>query len=1449
MHYEAKVQAKYLWAMLSGSHTPLCTNGRVTHLQFQAKIHGYQTDDLVCETVDSVGQTSKALIQVKRSVAALASDEKFKEAVTAAWLDFQDSDKFVRERDRIVLVYDERLSPRMGGARALSNFARTSDDACEFWKKATETGFSSESNRQALEAVSTIITGFAAEPPSQDEQYVFWRHLFFVSHSIDDEASVEYAEIMNSIGWALGAELSREPGLVWAFLVEKCLKFNSVAASVGLDSVGPHLPAEWVPVLEDFRASGISGLPAGVQPVGFISESSSPVPSRPSYVHSTANASLAGNRPSFLFQYDGMELPTVRDSSANKLITRQLDSISGKLKNCQYQTALDDISIVGKDLQPFDNAQKARWYHQRGICHWHLGDAEQAAADFLKAGEFDGDDEKIVSARIRGLVLQGNAGGAIEEASAALERFPESLPILLSMLHAKIVQNAPIDPSHIPAIHRDETDVLQMLAWAAKQRGEQKAGIELAVRALDSKSVGFYTRNTALTIVIEGIINSGGSLTHRILDDETAERLRKVLEAFEPLAEHLWSVQSPSVVADTAAYIGYGFLMLNRAEGALRLVHDANAYNLSCPNLLRVELEALSHLGRNQEYWEKASQYIEKLDDANLISIAQNAANSGRIEMVERIIERARAADPKLLTMLTALRWLALVNSDKQAQAKEEVLACGLEKETDLYLLSMAVRILYEEKEEAAAESALHRVEQLASHKEEAEYVLVADLLYDVRRYKDAFRYYEKALPRNQFSAWHVRLLRCYVKTGSRRKAKSLIEEFPAGWLENDEARFLAVELGQTAGDWPFLEGVAKVELERSPEQASSWILNLYVLVRVKPAVEVRDFLETLPVELKGSIEQIAQLSVQEIRYGLYMNGMQRMYRLHRKHLNSVESASAFFSMCLLNAGLPHMEESLATVAPGASVELKDKSGRTWRVTIDPAGTEGLSEDSEFLLSSSEYARLLFGATVGTQFTLPGPLGTKVEAEVVSISSAYLRLMVLARDLATESLSPTSNMVSISMETRQDGSLDLSPILAQLQHGNAHAQKTFELYKTHQITLGVFSRLMRKSPVDTIRGWGPELPPLFVSTGTIEERQVAAEILRNSEQAYVVDSATLTLLVNFECIAVLGCLPKIWVSSVSNDIIQAELEKLRTESGERGTLFERDGKLGFIEATEESLHSNLQQMEAIAAAIERYCEVAPAYGLEQENEIVNKLQSILTDEEHSMLLLAEEKNACLFTVDGRFRRFASLASISGVWPQEALAHALSIDVLNEPAYSAAVLKMFYANHDFISLRAGDLMFMTRQGRDWVNFGLRQFKKSLSSPQANFKSAYDVCMEFMELLAMSGARLNVFVEILKHLTIGLARHKDSPSSLAKMLDSFVQELLRPDPDAYCYPAAFEYLRQEALKKRGYALTGLQQAFELAARPEGDDLPKLNVLMCGRQPVLVLGEPQLTELSEV
>lgn len=71
-------------------------------------------------------------------------------------------------------------------------------------------------------------------------------------------------------------------------------------------------------------------------------------------------------------------------------------------------------------------------------------------------------------------------------------------------------------------------------------------------------------------------------------------------------------------------------------------------------------------------------------------------------------------------------------------------------------------------------------------------------------------------------------------------------------------------------------------------------------------------------------------------------------------------------------------------------------------------------------------------------------------------------------------------------------------ILEQLQRHNAHTRRICELYENQPFTLGKFSELMGRSPVDAIRSWGPELPALFVSTGTPEERRMAATNLASS---------------------------------------------------------------------------------------------------------------------------------------------------------------------------------------------------------------------------------------------------------------------------------------------------------------------------------------------------------------
>ena len=90
---------------------------------------------------------------------------------------------------------------------------------------------------------------------------------------------------------------------------------------------------------------------------------------------------------------------------------------------------------------------------------------------------------------------------------------------------------------------------------------------------------------------------------------------------------------------------------------------------------------------------------------------------------------------------------------------------------------------------------------------------LMAQLLMEAGVLREAADVLSKALADKTFSEPHVDLLYCYVRTGQRSKARALIASFPPDWSSDRKARHLAIELGQSAGDWTLLQSLITAQL------------------------------------------------------------------------------------------------------------------------------------------------------------------------------------------------------------------------------------------------------------------------------------------------------------------------------------------------------------------------------------------------------------------------------------------------------------------------------------------------------------------------------------------------------------------------------------------------------------------------------------------------------------
>ena len=1229
------------------------------------------------------------------------------------------------------------------------------------------------------------------------------------------------------------------PRSIWSELTTACLRLNREAASLSFTNLDEQLPTPLAIAFAKHRASAAAKLPVAelasqrVQgmdsPAGFsLSPTEEVVAFAPAPVKRVAEP------------VQELSLSAGRDDSANRVITGQLDAINEKLKQCRYTDALEDVLSLGKDLEPFDAHQRARWYLQRGTCYWHLRDTKTAAADLIKAAELYPDDEKMAAAGIRGKLFLEDVAGAMEAGEKATERFPSSLVVWLAHANARINNGEKLTIDDAPFAFRKEADTLQLIAASRFHANDVARAVELSLQALRAENAGYYTRNYALYYALESATANKVVSTYKLADNASKAAMRAVIASFEPHSERLWTVQAPDSIAETVANLGVAHLVVGDTEGALRLCKEARAHGIESSETMRVVLEAYLEAGRIPEMLAFGRENIAKLTEGSLVGLAQAAANAGKLEPVDEAIAAASKLTlerPDTMEVLRAVRWIALMNTGRRDSVAAEALTADLPSSSNLPLLMAGVRALRKSNPDAAAAAAARAEEVVSSDPTPEHKALLADLLYDMKEFAKAARLYDEVLPRGQLSELHNKLLHSYIRSGNRQQAKALIESFPESWINNDDTRALAIELGQEVGDWQLLTKLADAQFSLAPQMVSTWLFKFMVGVRELAAADLRDFLDKAPLELSGSIQQTTQLATVEFRYGLHHKGMQRMYRLRRLHAADIECASAVVLSFLSVPGLlPNMEEELHVVAPGTHIVLAEEDGRQIHLTLDPAAVGLLPETNEFRHADAPDITRLLGLKVGEILSLEASFRTIRALRVLHVDSAYRRLMTLAQEQMDQSIVPVPNIRRLSIPTKPDGEADFSEVHEQLRQRAAHVEESFHRYQTMPITLGILCQLIGVSPVDAVRSWPPgeDKPALFVTGGTVEERETALAQLQHGSAAYVVDAATLTELVRLGIEAALKALPKIYATADTRDLMLRSLEEARAERSS-GRIFDRDGQLGFVEHSARDHELNARQIERTIEALDTCCEVVPAYGPEQSPELLDQLERVLSDEERTVLRLAIEKRLCLFTVDGRLRNIASLLKVSGVWPQALAMYARDQRLLSESTYAMAIVQMFLSNRSFVSLSPYDLLLMCHQGTVWAQTGIARFKRYLANPATEFKSGVQTTLDFIGMAISSSTYLGAVAELLRHTVEGLMRHKDHDESVLDEMETFLVGLFPHSDNPY-----------PGVRKHEAAVQGGQIRFLAKAMVEGlvwskqpmEERPvRLEVHFVGRTPCMV------------
>jgi tetratricopeptide (TPR) repeat protein len=1361
--FEARVQASRLLAMCLGTVFPGVEEGRIVELVFQSGIAGKNTDDLLCNVEDRYGERSCVLLQMKRGIAPQKSNKAFVDALQAAWLDFNRSD-FNRGKDAIHIIYGMGDATAMKSPQKLSDWARYTVKSEGFLQKVNEPVYANKGDRTSFDLICSICETMSGQAIDAQGAHEFFKHLQFLASDHDSERGNDSA---SQLALIQSAVRDVEPQYVWGRLLAACLSANPNAGSFTFDNLHVLIGTDLVRRFAEYRSRQQLQKQPGSWVVGgsvqgdhgqTSGEAQRWMPIVRAAPRTVGDASTRD------------EVPQARAGSVNKLITGQLDGIHDLLKQARYRDAREAAERLSASLEEFDAHQLARWHQMRGTCVWHLEGGEAAAEDFLRAAGLFQDDDKFLAAGVRGRLLRGDFAGAIAAGEEALERFPGSLSVWLATTNSRIAQGISVTLDDLPPSIRGEADALQMLAWSHGKQGDKKGAARISMEALDAKDANFFTREQALALCLDLVAADGLTATFRMLNANDVAALTRCVQEFSPREARLWKVQSPPVVAAAVDNLAKAMILLGKADDALALIQESKGRGVDHLVVLRAQLEALCEVGRAADAIELGRPHIAQMSLDVVAAYAQIAAETNNLPVVDECLAQlqTRGADAKKLAESLAAMRLTVVASLNGAEALAEIDRIDWPTERRVVLLVACAQVLFNAKRVAdARKCSLRALTQLASDASGGERYLVAQALLHTQQPDKAGTILESLVRPGTYSDLHAQLLFCFLRSGRLAKAKQLIDGFPIGWEAHRDARGLAIELAQRAGDWELLRLLVPAELHDAPRLIRSWLFKAMVAAH-DTTQAVGMALADAPMDLVGSAQEAAQLARLELVHDQVQQGLRRLYRLRRMNMDSTDVA-ALHVLVLVTAERrqPQIEAPMAKVGAGTSVFLENAAGQELVFTLDPADLAGLPNTAEFLRSGTPEEAAILGKGIGEEVRVGHGADEQTIFRVKRICSAHLRLYELSRHAVGASVapSPIAQVISVEGSAPSAGSVNL--MVQQIRAANAFATSSLSTYEEIPLTLGGLAKRLARDVIDVICGWPPNGPSMKVSDGA-SARKSSIQHLRSHGGAYVVDAAALVELANLECLHMLQILPELLITAHSLELLQDKVNGLIPD-GKLGTAYEIDGRLAISQVSPEQAARERRLLQRALDAAKAMCTVIPVYGTDESVQEVIKLGTIISDEELAVVRAALERRATLLALDSRLRGWAARLGVVGVCIPSILHFARETGRLNQRSFSISTMRMLCSNRSFVPVTALDLLLHAHQGTEWLKIGLEGFVRQILLPQTNLDSAVNVAAEYVHATVAAGpCHVGAILRVVEVLAEAFFRRSDAHSDLEEQL---------------------------------------------------------------------------------
>ncbi len=1023
--------------------------------------------------------------------------------------------------------------------------------------------------------------------------------------------------------------------------------------------------------------------------------------------------------------------PAARGDEADPRVVASLDFIRDRLREGKSREALGLLEALGDPAQFKDQFSRFRWHTNHAAVALLEGRNEEAATEFLEAFKLAPDHEKAHANRAHALLLKTEPAAALAACEESLGTFPESVFLWSLKLNARQLLGEVEPDRDLPEGLRDTPDLLFVRAHLMGKHGDYPGALKLLRQCIAADSGSFNAKRCYLADALSWAALDPVLAHHGQLTTDQREALTDAIQRLEPLEQTLVAIQSDYISLEVTNNVALSLILLGQKDRAQALAKHSLVRHPSSEGLLRLRLNELDEHNDVPAIRALTDARLKQLPPSLLGILAEISANQGDLAWHAEVMAAAESSglEQQQLRELRVLsihaRWMA-GNRTEAVDAARAYLNEHPEHVLARVVLGQMLQRLGQKAE--AVQEAVTCVGHLAAGGPSLEVLQVADLLFDLQQFRDAASLYARLVKVPGNDQFTRRLLICLVESDQRRRARDTLDQLAPNIQALPLFRRIEANLARQMGDWARMRDLLAQELKQHPDNSGIAVGYVGALYRLDDKATLLEYLASDPRFKDSPLENEFEFSKYQNNHGLTGLAIARLYRLYRAHSGSTQAASFYLGQVLLGQRIPELE-SPAEVGSGTVVHLRS-AAETRVIAIDIENTKGTDGWPELISPDSELAKSLQGRKLGGKLTLARSFDDR-EVEIIGLESIYVYVARKAHEQVAAAAVPAGPLWSVRI-VKEDGKLDIDVLLKSAQQRKKHVRSTFEKYQQHRFPISMLAKALGSDPVTLLLDWPFREATLFVGIGTHEERDTAVKALREGARRYVLDLLTIAELVQRKSFdAALSVLGRPLVPQTVRAhllVLMQFVDKPRPSA----SLGEQDGHLQMTDTPSVYYENREAILREMLRCIDDHCEIVPTAGPQEVTDIHRFLAEALDKDSLDALYLCIERGAVLLSDDAALRLLAPEAGVAmSMGIQPVLMEACDKGLLSKDAYADVVVGKLAAGHDFVSVRADDMLTLAKRTPARVSEGVRTALETFRKPPLDIISGVQVSCEFLK----------------------------------------------------------------------------------------------------------------------